>query len=80
MKRKNTHKVTLTQGGTKATFLLSDTEYSSLKGYERPHNPHFMYNTAAHAWAHYCLSRSKRGRFFSLFGYRTEGDFVWLDE
>jgi hypothetical protein len=79
MANKNTHKVTLTQGGISATFRLNDREYELLKKSERPHYPHCLFNFAAFAWADYDISRSKRDRFNSIFNYH-KGDFYWYDE
>ena len=79
MANKNTHKVTITQGGVSATFRLNDREYELLKKSERPHYPHFLFNFAAFEWADYDISRSKCGRFHSIFNYH-KGDFYWYDE
>lgn len=78
-KSKNTHKVVLMQGAVSATFRLNDKEYESLKKSERPYYPNCLYNFAAFAWADYDISRSKRGRFHSIFNYHR-GDFYWYDE
>ena len=79
MANKNTHKVTITQGDVSATFRLNDREYELLKKSERPHCPHSLYNFAAFAWADYDISRSKRGRFHSIFNYH-KGDFYWYED
>ena len=78
-KSKNTHKVVLTQGGVSATFRLNDKEFESLKRYERPHCRNFLYNFSAFTWADYEISRSKCGRFHSIFNYH-KGDFYWYEE
>ena len=79
MASKNTHKVTLTQGGVSATFRLNDKEFESLKNSERPHCSHCLYNFSAFAWADYEISRSKCGRFHSIFNYH-KGDFYWYED
>ena len=71
MANKNTHKVTLMQGGVSATFRLNDREYELLK--------HFLFNFAAFEWADYDISRSKCGRFHSIFNYH-KGNFYWYEE
>ena len=78
-KSKNTHKVTLMQGGTEATFRLNDREYELLKKSVVPHYHNRLYNFAAFAWAHYDISRSKSGRFHSIFDY-NKGDFHFFEE
>ena len=76
---KKTHKVTLMQCGVTATFRLNDREFELLKKAARPHYPHFLFNFAAFAWADYDISRSKRGRFHSIFDYH-KGDFNFFEE
>jgi len=77
MANKNTHKVMLSQGGVNATFRLNDREFELLK--KSQYRPHTLYNFAAYAWADYDISRSKCGRFHSLFDYH-KGDFYWYEE
>jgi hypothetical protein len=79
MTNKNTHKVVLTQSGVSAVFRLNDREFELLKKSERPHYPNFLFNFSAFAWADYDLSRSKCGRFHSIFNYHN-GDFYWYEE
>lgn len=76
---KNTHKVTLVQGGIEATFHLNDREFELLQKSERPHYPRFLYNFSAFAWADYDISRSKRNRFNSIFDY-DKGSFHYFVE
>lgn len=79
MANKNTHKVTLMQGGVEATFHLNDREFELLKKYAVPHYHNRLYNFAAFAWADYEISRSKCGRFHSLFDYH-KGDFHFFED
>ena len=79
MTNKNTHKVRLMQGGVSATFRLNDREFELLKKAERPYYPNCLYNFAAFAWADYDISRSKCGRFHSIFNYHN-GDFYFYEE
>lgn len=78
-KTKNTHRVTLMQGGVEATFHLNDREYELLKKSVVPHYYNRLYNFSAYAWADYDISRSKRDRFHSLFNYH-KGDFHFFEE
>lgn len=71
MANKNTYKLTLMQAGVLATFRLNDKEYKQLKIYAKGDR---FYNFSAFAWADYELSRSKMGRFHSIFDY-NKGDF-----
>lgn len=76
-------KVTLSQNGVSATFRLTDAEYKQLRNYsDKKHSSSRMgdmYNFSAFAWADYEISRSKCGRFHSLFNYH-DGDFLWYLE
>lgn len=76
-------KVIVSQCGVSATFRLTDREYTELRNYsQNKQSKHMgtMYNFSAFAWADYEISRSKGGRFNSLFNYH-KGDFLWyLDE
>ncbi len=78
MANKNTYKVTLMQAGVIATFRLNDKEYKQLKIYAIPQDKDRLYNFSAFAWADYELSRSKMGRFHSIFDYH-KGDFYIFD-
>ena len=77
-KKKLTHKVTLMQGGTEATFRLTDKEYDALKKCKEIHNGK-CYNFSIFAWANYDISKSKCGRFNSIFNYHN-GDFHFFEE
>ena len=76
-------KVTLSQNGVSATFRLTNEEYKQLRNYsDKKHGSSRMgdmYNFSAFAWADYEISRSKCGRFHSLFNYH-DGDFLWYLE
>ena len=77
-RKKNNHKVTLSQGGVEATFHLDDREYNLLLKCLVPHDNYRIYNFAAFAWAYYDISRSKCGRFHSIFDY-NKGDFLLME-
>lgn len=77
-KKKLTHKVTLMQGGTEATFRLTDKEYDALKKCKEMYNGK-CYNFSIFAWADYDISRSKCRRFNSIFNYHN-GDFYFFEE
>ena len=75
-------KVVLSQNGVSATFKLTENEYNKLKTYSKKKDSSRMgdmYNFSAFAWADYEISRSKCGRFHSLFNYH-KGDFLWYLE
>ena len=73
---KNTHKVTLMQGGVSVTFNLNDREYELLQ--KSQYQKGSLYNFAAYTWADYDLSPYKRGRFHKYFNYHN-GDFFWFN-
>ena len=77
-KKKLTHKVTLMQGGTEATFRLTDKEYDALKRCKDRYNGK-CFNFSIFAWADYDISKSKCGRFHSIFNYHN-GDFHFFEE
>lgn len=77
-KKKLTHKVTLMQGETEATFRLTDKEYDALKKCKDMYSGK-CFNFAIFAWANYDISRSKCGRFNSIFNYHN-GDFLFFEE
>ena len=76
-------RVEFLQHDVKATFRLTDEEYKQLRNYsDKKHGSSRMgdmYNFSAFAWADYEISRSKCGRFHSLFNYH-KGDFLWYLE
>ncbi len=76
-KKKLTHKVTLSQAGVNATFRLTDKEYNALKKCQHIYGR--CYNFSIFAWADYDISRSKCGRFHSIFNYH-KGDFIFFEE
>lgn len=77
-KKKLTHKVTICQGATEATFRLTDKEYNALEKC-LVHHSGLCYNFSIFAWADYDISRSKRNRFHSIFNYHN-GDFYFFVE
>ena len=77
-KKKLTHKITLSQAGVNATFRLTDKEYDALKRCEDRYNGK-CYNFSIFAWADYDISRSKCGRFHSIFNYH-KGDFYFFED
>lgn len=77
-KKKLTHKVTLIQGGTEATFRLTDKEFNALERCKFIYHGK-CYNFSIFAWADYTISRSKRKRFHSIFNYHN-GDFIFFEE
>lgn len=83
MAKKLTHKVVVSQGGVHATFRLTDKEMDGLRASSRgKDNGNHMgssYNFAMYAFFEYETTRSKYGRFASLFDYH-KGDFLWYEE
>lgn len=77
-KKKLTHKVKLIQGGTEATFRLTDKEYNILERYKSLYNGK-CFNFSIFAWADNDISYSKRKRFHSIFNYH-KGDFIFFEE
>ena len=82
MTKKLTHKVIISQGGVNATFRLSDIEMDGLRAasWDRG-NKHMgsCYNFAMYAFFEYETTRSKYGRFASLFNYH-KGNFFWYED
>ena len=83
MANKLTHKVVISQGGVNATFRLSDKEMDGLRAssWWRSNDRRMgnCYNFAMYAFFEYETTRSKYGRFASLFDYH-KGDFFWYEE
>ena len=83
MAKKLTHKVVISQSGINATFRLSDKEMDGLRAasWDKGNNKHMgsCYNFAMYAFFEYETTRSKYGRFASLFDYH-KGDFFWYEE
>ena len=83
MTKKLTHKVVISQGGVNATFRLSDKEMDGLRAssWDRGNSKHAgnSYNFAMSAFFEYETTRSKYGRFASVFNYH-KGDFFWYEE
>ena len=82
MEKKLTHKVVISQGGVNATFRLSDKEMEGLRASSRDRSNTKMgmcYNFAMYAFFEYETTRSKYGRFASLFDYH-KGDLLWWEE
>ena len=83
MTKKLTHKVVISQGGVNATFRLSDKEKDGLRAprWWRSNDRQMgnCYNFAMYAFFEYETTRSKYGRFASLFDYH-KGDFFWYEE
>ncbi len=83
MAKKLTHKVVISQNGINATFHLSDKEMDGLRAssWDRGNHKHLghCYNFAMYAFFEYETTRSKYGRFASLFNYH-KGDFFWYEE
>ena len=77
-KKQLPHKVTLMQGGTKAIFRLTYQEYDALKKCKDMYSGK-CFNFAIFAWANYDISKSKCGRFNSIFNYHN-GDFLFFEE
>lgn len=85
------NKVTISQAGVEATFRLSDKELRKLRIYSRYTRQEkengFLdkatmgnaHNFSMYAFFEYETSRSKYGRFASLFNYH-KGDFLWYVE
>lgn len=85
------NKVTISQAGVEATFRLSDKELRKLRiysQYTRQEKENGFLDKAtmgnAHNFSMYAFfehetSRSKYGRFASLFNYH-KGDFLWYME
>lgn len=85
------NQVTISQAGVEATFRLSDKELRKLRIYSRYTRQEkengFLdkatmgnaYNFSMYAFFEYETSRSKYGRFASLFNYH-KGDFFWYIE
>lgn len=72
-------KVNFSQAGKEATFRLTEKEYKLLINATREQHYErwgMMHNFSAFAWADYGLSRSKGGRFNSIFNYH-KGDVMW---
>lgn len=83
MIKKLTHKVVISQCGVKATFRLSDKEMDGLRAssWDRG-NCKYMgncYNFAMYTFFEHETTRSKYGRFLSLFEYH-KGDFFWYED
>ena len=83
MAKKLAHKVVISQGGVNATFRLSDKEMDGLRAssWWRSNDRQMgnCYNFAMYAFFEYETTRSKYGRFASLFDYH-KGDFLWYEE
>lgn len=83
MTKKLTHKVVISQGSVNATFRLSDKEMDGLRAssWDRGNSKHAgnSYNFAMYALFEYETTRSKYGRFASVFNYH-KGDFFWYEE
>ena len=82
MAKKLTHKVVISQGGVNATFRLSDKEMDGLRASSRNGGNKHMgscHNFEMYAFFEYETTRSKYGRFASLFNYH-KGDFLWWEE
>lgn len=83
MTKKLTHKVVISQCGVNATFRLSDKEMDGLRAssWNRGNSKHAgnSYNFAMYAFFEYETTRSKYGRFASMFNYH-KGDFFWYEE
>lgn len=81
MAKKLTHKVIISQNGINATFRLSDKEMNDLRAssWWRSNSMGNCYNFAMYAFFEYETTRSKYGRFASLFDYH-KGDFLWYEE
>ena len=89
--KQNTNKVTVSQAGVQATFRMSDKELRKLRiysNYTRQEKENGFLDKAtmgnAHNFSMYAFfehetSRSKYGRFASLFNYH-KGDFLWYLE
>lgn len=78
-KKQPTIKVNFSQAGKDATFRLTEKEYKLLINATREQHYEtwgMMHNFSAFAWADYALSRSKGGRFNSIFNYH-KGDVMW---
>ncbi len=77
------HKVTVMQGSKQAVFNLSDKELDMLRKASVSSRDEKVlyhgrcYNFAMFAFFDYDTSRSKAGRFNSIFNYH-EGDFNWF--
>lgn len=88
MAKQLNNKVTISQAGVEATFRLSDKELRQLRVYsnfnKQEENNGFLekarlgiaYNFSMFAFFEYETTRSKYGRFASLFDY-DKGDFFW---
>lgn len=83
MAKKLTHKVVIYQSGIEATFRLSDNEMDCLResSWDKGNSKRMgnCYNFAMYAFFEYETTRSKYGRFASLFDYH-KGDFFWYEE
>ena len=81
MEKKLAHKVVISQGGVNATFRLSDNEMNGLCASSWTRGKHMgnCYNFAMYAFFEHETTRSKYGRFASLFNYH-KGDFFWYEE
>ena len=79
MAKKLAHKVVISQGGVN----VSDKEMDGLRAssWWRSNSKHMgnCYNFAMYAFFEYETTRSKYGRFASLFDYH-KGDFFWYEE
>ena len=87
----NTNKVTISQCGVEATFRMSDKELRKLRiysnynrqekegGYLERATMGNAYNFSMYAFFEHETTRSKYGRFASLFNYH-KGDFWWYVE
>lgn len=77
-KKKLTHKVTLMQGGTEATFRLTDKEFNALERCKFIYHGK-CFNFSIFAWADNVISKAKCKRFHSIFNYHN-GDFIFFEE
>lgn len=80
--KKLTHKVRITQCGKEAVFRLSDKEFKGLQCSSIDRETKTFgrcYNFSMYAFFEYETTRSKYGRFASIFNYH-KGDFYWYEE
>lgn len=82
-RKKLNHKVTVMQGYKQAVFNLSDKELNMLRKASISSRDEKVlyhgrcYNFSMFAFFDYDTSRSKAGRFHSIFNYH-DGDFDWF--
>ena len=87
MGKVNNNKVEISQAGVDAIFRLSDKELKVLRLYSNRRGDYSTeqalkanfgtcYNCYMHAFFDYETTRSKSGRFNSLFNYH-KGDYTW---